>query len=183
MSPTPWSIALPPSGNPDGTAPPPNQELRALMDNATNRLVEDRTYTAQEMAAIRDLDAVRSWAPPPLHGPRTTLAYVGGRVVGGAELFQRQNPPAWFLDNLVRDPSPEFKGVGREVVQAAIGWWLALNRFGRLEQPLRVHAMVRETHAREWWTWFFNRPPDFSGAFVQSRGLRFDAAGWITYPV
>jgi hypothetical protein len=153
------------------------------MDSAMNRLVENGTYTPEEMAAIRDPDAVRSWAPRPLHGPRTTLAFVGERVVGGAELFQRQNRPSWFLDNLVRDPSPEFKGVGREVAQAAIGWWLVLNRHRHLDQPLRVHAMVREKHAWDWWAWFFNRPPDFSGAFVEARGLRFDAVGWITYPV
>lgn len=179
----PWSVVLPPSENLDGTAPPPNQELRALMDGAMNRLVEDGTYTAEEIAAVRDTDAVRSWAPQPLHGPRTTLAVVGAKVVGGAELFQRQNPPSWFLDNLVRDPSPEFKGVGREVAEAAIGWWLVLNRYRHLDQPLRVHAMVRETHARDWWTRFFKRPPDFTGAYVEARGLRFDAVGWITYPV
>ena len=182
MAARPWAVVLPRSEMPDGTAPPANPELRALMDRAMHRLVEDGTYTADEMAAIRDPSGVRSWAPPPLHGPRTTLALIGDRVVGGAELFQRQNPPSWFLDNLVRDPSPEFKGVGREVAQAAIGWWLSLNRFRHLDQPLRVHAIVREAHAVAWWTRFFNRAPDLPDEYVKAHGLRFDAVGWISYP-
>jgi hypothetical protein len=143
-----------------------------------DHLVENGTYTPAQAAALRDPDAIRSWAAPSLYGPRTTLAIADRRVVGGIELFQRQ-PPAWFMDNLIRDQSAEFKGVGRQVVESAIGWWLS--RFGSFAQPLRVHAMGREPGALMWWTSFLGRAPDFSGESVQSHGLSFEAVGWIIH--
>jgi hypothetical protein len=171
---------LPEREKPDGLAPPPNAELRALIERWMDHLVENGTYTSAEMAALRDPNGVRSWAPPPLHGPRTTLAFLDKHVISGVELWQRKEPTGWFLDNLIRDQAPEFKGVGREVVENAMGWWAS--QFRRLDQPLRVHAMVREPGAVKWWTTFMNRPHDFSGAFVRAHGLKFDAVGWIVYP-
>lgn len=94
---------LPERQQADGLAPPPNRELRALMALWMDGLVENGTYSSAEMAALRDSNGVRSWAPLPLHGPRTTLAFADKHVIGGVELWQRKEPTGCFLDNLIRD--------------------------------------------------------------------------------
>jgi hypothetical protein len=106
---------------------------------------------------------------------------VNQRIIAGVEAFQRTNPPRWFFDNLIRDHSlPQYKSVGRQVMQSAIGWWLATYR--RLEQPLVVHAIEREDGAVKWWTDFLKRGPDYKGESIQSRGMTFPAVGWVIHP-
>jgi len=144
------------------------------------QLVANQTYSAPEMSAMTDPAKVCSWAPPPLHGPRTTLAMVGQKVIAGVELWQRRGPTSWFLENLIRDQAPEFKGVGRDVVEAAMRWWHAT--YGRYITEVRVHAMAREPVAVRWWTDFLQRPPDYSGEFIQSGSMTFPAVGWVVHP-
>lgn len=67
-----------------------------------------------------------------------------------------------------------------ELVSGAIGWWRA--NYGRYQTELRVHSMVRENAAVQWWTRFLGRPFDFTNAFIQSSGYKFDAVGWIIHP-
>jgi hypothetical protein len=138
-------------------------------------------YSREELASLHDPGRICSWAPQPLYGPLTTTAISAGGVAGGVELWERQKGQIyWFLENLIRDPSTAYKGVGVELVSSAIGWWRA--NYGRYQTELRVHSILRENGAVQWWTRFLGRPPDFTDAFIRSRGFKFDAVGWIIHP-
>lgn len=96
------------------------------------------------------------------------------------DLWQQKRDHYWFISDLVRDPSPEFKGVGKAVVEAAIMWWMS--QFSRTDWGLRVFAMKREVGAVKWWTDFLKRSPDLTGESTKSRDFVFPAVGWILDP-
>jgi len=175
----PWRIILPAPERPDGKAPPRSAELDDLATRWRRQLVADRTYSEAHASALTDPARVCSWAPPPLHGPRITLALVNGKVIAGVELWQRRTPISWFLENLVRDQAPEFKGSGRAVVEAAMRWWRAT--YGHYVTEVRAHAMEGEPIAVGWWTEFLQRPPDFGGESIRGGGMTFPAVGWVVH--
>ena len=67
-------------------------------------------------------------------GPYTFLARSEGRIIAGVELWQQQRDRYWFLEVLVRDQSPRYKGVGHELVDAALEWLAGVN-VKRLRRP------------------------------------------------
>jgi GNAT superfamily N-acetyltransferase len=144
-------------------------------------LVRHRVYSAQELAALDAPDRQTSWVPSPdvLYGPKTLVARAQGQIIAGIELWQQQRDRYWFLEGLIRDPASQFRGVGHELVDSAIGWFdrVNVNSYG-----LRVHSMVREAAAVRFWTQHFQRDPDFTGAFVRWRGFDFRVVGWIIRP-
>jgi hypothetical protein len=77
---------------------------------------------------------------------------------------------------LVRDQSPRYKGVGHEVVDAALDWLSGVNRNG---YGVRVHAMAREDIAVRFWTRHLSREADFTDALIRSRTFHFPAVGWV----
>jgi hypothetical protein len=154
-------------------------EVRQLVPVWRDRLVAQGVYSQEEMAAL--IGAEISWAPPDrLFGPLTTVARVDGQVIGGVELWEQQRDRFWFVDCLIRDPAPQFKGVGVDLYRAALAWWIG--RLGRRGWPLKVHSMEREEAAVRWWTQQLGRPPDFADAFMRKGGYEFKAVGWTVHP-
>ena len=127
------------------------------------------------MDAFESPDRIASWAAPEdeQHGPYTFLARSESRIVAGIELWQQQRERFWFLEMLVRDQSPRFKGVGHEVVNAALEWLAEMNRNG---YGVRVHAMAREDVAVRFWTRHLGREPDLTTGFIRSGGFFFPPA-------
>jgi hypothetical protein len=152
--------------------------MRSLTRSHLDRLVREGLYTAEEMAAMEDPTAECSWRPElqQYAGPIPTVAVSARRVVGGVYLFQNQRDHYWFLDVLIRDPADEYRGVGRDVVQAAVVWF---KRYAGDSWQLRVHSMKRETVAVDWWARFVGRPPDFADAFIRTPSYFFPAFGWV----
>jgi len=170
--PGPWTIGSAP------TLPPPVPAVVALSKAWREHLVRERIYTRDEMDALEDPARVTSWAAPPdqQYGPRTMLARSDGDIVAGVELWQQQRDRYWFLESLIRDQSDRFKGLGHELVDAAVAYFHEMNING---YGLRVHAMAREQGAVWFWTRHLHRDPDFVNASVWSRGLNFPAVGWV----
>src|SRR5258708_26289788 len=117
--------------------------MRLVAGRYFDGLIADGISPAAEVAAHEDPTAECSWRPEleRLGGPLPTTAVSGGRVVGGVYLFQNQRDRYWFLEVLIRDQAPEYRGVGIEVVEAAVAWWKS-NAADRYQ--LRVHSMQRE---------------------------------------
>jgi hypothetical protein len=156
-------------------------ELSKLARSWQERLVTSGIYTNAQLDALDDPGRETSWAPQPLFGPLQTVGRAPtGAVVGGVELWQQQRDKFWFLEGLIRDQSDEYRGLGVDVVTAAIARWrsdFSANGYG-----LRVHAMSSEKSAVRWWTRYLGREPNFSDAYVKSGVHRFDAVGWIIVP-
>ncbi len=175
-----WKIIppKPPSFGP----PPPVPEVRALMRIWLDRLVQRGDYTQEEIAAQEDRARECSWAAEParMYGPLSTVAMSAGKVIGGVELWENQRDRFWFLELLVRDQASEFKGVGADLVRAAVGWWI--DKYSPYGLSLRVHSMAREAGAVQWWTKYIGRQPDFADAFIRNADYLFSAVGWIIYP-
>ncbi len=173
-----WTIVLPtrPAIGPPQRVP----KLVRLNEAHLKRLVASGVYSQDEMDAFRGADVSWGAEPERMFGPLTTEARVGGRVVGGVELWQQQRDEFWFLEAMIRDPAPEFKGVGADVLRATIEWWRVT--YAGTGYGLRVHSMVREEAAASWWTWQIGRPPDFTDAFVRNSHHVFPAVGWILHP-
>jgi hypothetical protein len=144
-------------------------------------LISRGVYTTDEVAALEDETLECSWMADRkrVAGPLPIVAVVCGQVVGGVYLLQNQRDGYWFMDNLIRDPADKYRGVGRDVVDAAVIWWHA---HGSKGYELRVHSMVREPEAVAWWTRYIGRPPDFRDAFMRARSLVFPAVGWVIAP-
>jgi GNAT superfamily N-acetyltransferase len=174
-TPKPWTIGSGPAH------PPAVPGLRQLSAAWRDQQVRDAVYTPEEMDALESEDRVVSWAAPEdrQHGPYTFLARSEGRIVAGVELWQQQRDRYWFLEVLVRDQSPRYKGVGHELVDAALEWLAGVNRNG---YGVRVHAMAREDIAVRFWTRHLNREADFTDAFIRSRTFHFPAVGWVIAP-
>ena len=98
-------------------------------------------------------------------------------MIAGVDLWQQKRDHYWFISDLVRHQSPEFKGVGKDVVEAAIMWWMS--QFSRTDWGLRVFAMKREVGAVKWWTQFLKRPPDLWEESTKTGTFIFPAVGWI----
>lgn len=171
-----WQIELP-----SGPAQPV-PEVRSLGEAWRDVMVEHGVYTQEEMDAQSPKNGAEiSWAAPGLMaGPLTTVARVEGKVIAGVELWRQFRDRFWFLEGLIRDQAPEFKGVGADVVGAAFNWWM--DKFGDSGEPLRVHSMVREKGSVHWWTSYIGRPPDFTDAFVRNGDYYFEAVGWVLDP-
>ncbi len=142
--------------------------------------MESGVYSQEEMDAFRGAEVSWGAEPERMFGPLATEARVGGRVVGGVELWQQQRDEFWFLEAMIRDPAPEFKGVGADVLRATIEWWM--QTYAGTGYGLRVHSMEREKDAVNWWTWQIGRPPDFTDAFVRNGPHFFPAVGWVLHP-
>jgi hypothetical protein len=174
-----WVIEMPPKPNP-ATRPKANSELEALARAWKLSAGYRSLYTPSEMAAIEDPAAVDSWVAdkPQMFGPLTILAraHESGRIVAGVELWQQKRDHYWLLADLVRDQAAEYKGAGREVVDAARGWW-AIN-LQRRGWPLRVYAMAREVGAVGWWSDYLQRPGDLVGE-LKAGDYVFPAVGWV----
>jgi hypothetical protein len=142
-------------------------------------LVRRGTYTPEEAAALQDPNGISSWAAPMSQqfGPLPTIARAGDRLIAAVDLWQQKRDHYWFISDLVRDQSPEFKGVGKDVVEAAIMWWMS--QFSRTDWGLRVFAMKREVGAVKWCTHFLKRSPDLTEESTKSRACVFPAVGWI----
>ena len=174
-----WVIEVPP--RPDSsTRPALDPELQALA-RAWKSSAEFRSlYTADEIAAMERADAVDSWAAEPwrMFGPLTILARDRNtrRVVAGVELWQQKQDRYWFLADLVRDQASEYRGVGREVVEVARGWWATKLR--QAGWPLRVYAMTREVGAVRFWSNYLGRAPELTGE-MRSGNVVLGAVGWV----
>ena len=174
--PQPWQIVTP-------TIPVPNSnparvtELADLVRAWFGELVVRGIYTREEMSAQEDPSCTTSWAPvgTKLYGPLTVTAVSKGRVVAGVELWQQQRDRFWYLEDLVRDQVPEFKGAGRDVVEAARYWWLA--NLAVNDYQLRVYAI--EPGGIDWWADYTHRPPDLTGEHMRCGAFNFSAVGWI----
>lgn len=154
--------------------------LKKLSDDWYEELVRNKTYTPEQVDALNDPNKDVSWVPPKnqLAGPLTFVAIAGDRVIGGVELYQNQRDGYWFLDSMIRDQAPSFHGVGKSLYDTAVAWLVNKLQGGYFE--LRVHSLNGEQRSLQFWTkYVFHRPPDRRGAFVMSRGKRFDAAYWI----
>ncbi len=171
----PWTIGAGPG------LPPAVPELMRLAAEWRRQLVSDQVYTEVELEALQDPNRETSWAAPPdqQYGPMTMLVRSEQRVVAGVELWHQHRDRYWFLENLVRDQSPEFKGVGHDVVDAALAWFVGIvrNCYG-----LHVHAMAGEPVTVRFWTRQVGREPDFADAYIRSRTFHFPAVGWIIVP-
>ena len=152
--------------------------MRTLTRHHLDRLIAEGIYTEAEVAAYEDPAAECSWRPEPerVAGPLPTIAVSGERVVGGVYLMQNRRDGYWYLEVLIRDPAAKFRGVGFDVVEAAVAWW---KRYASDGWQLRVHSMKREARAVDWWTRYVGRPPDFEGAFIRTRSYFFPAVGWV----
>ncbi len=159
----------------------PVERLRELAGIVSDELLRAGLYTEDEMDAL-DLSAIDgerevSWAAPAesMAGPLTIVAVSDeDAVVAGVEMWQQQRDRFWFLEVLVRDQAPVYKGAGAAVANAAIAWLVGHSDYG-----IRVHAMARETRAVAFWSRLLGRAPDFSDAFQRSRGFYFPAVGWV----
>jgi hypothetical protein len=83
-------------------------------------------YSREEMNALTNPRGREcSWAAPEemLSKPWTFVARSNDdRVIAGVEIVQQKRDSFCFLDLLVRDQAPEYKGAGKEVALEAIGW-------------------------------------------------------------
>jgi hypothetical protein len=174
-----WLIELPtvPKSGPAQPVP----EVRNLSAMHRDKLIERGVYTREEMDA-QVTGAEISWAAEPsrMFGPLTTAARAEDKVIGGLEVWHQQRDRFWFLEGLIRDQAPEFKGVGADMYRATLQWWI--DTFAGFGDPLKVHSMVREEGAVGWWTTQIGRPPDFTDAFIKNDPYYFEAVGWILYP-
>ena len=177
----PWKVGTSPF-------PGPSSALRQLSAAWREKEIRDGLYTRAEMKEFElgNQAAEVSWAPPPgqLSHPWTQLAkdINSGDVVAGIELYENRRDHFWFLEGLVRNPAPEFKGVGAAVVDAAIAWVMHFLDDIKSSKGVRVHAMARDLGAVKWWTGYFGRPPDFTDAFVKTPSYHFPAVGWEVRP-
>lgn len=149
-----------------------------------NELVNRGVYMRDETDAlekpITHFGRECSWAPSPeaLFGPMTLTARSDAQVVAGVELWQQPRDRYWFLEMLIRDQSPAYKGVGAQVARAAIAWVVQMATSGGT-YGVRVHAMVREAGAVKFWTELMGREPDFDDAYQKTAKYFFPAVGWI----
>jgi hypothetical protein len=177
-----WKIETPPPASADmkGKIFP---EHVLLTHSWMVELVRRGTYSDEEAAALQAPSGVSSWVPPTgqLFGPLPTVARTGDRLIAAVDLWQQRRDHFWFLSDLVRDQALQFKGAGREVVEAAIMWWNV--QFARSDWGLRVFAMKRDRGAVNWWTDFLKRAPDLTEESTRSRSIVFPAVGWILDPV
>jgi hypothetical protein len=152
--------------------------MRTLTRRHLDALIAEGIYRADEVAAYEDPEAECSWRPEPeqLAGPLPTVAVSAGRVVGGVYLMQNKRDSYWYLEVLIRDLAAEYRGVGFDVVEAAVAWW---KRYASDGWQLRVHSMKRETRAVAWWTRYVGRPPEFTDAFIRTPAYFFPAVGWL----
>jgi hypothetical protein len=172
-----WKIETPPGTSSEAKKVYP--EHVELTRSWFEELVRRGVYSPEEAAALRDPSAISSWAAPTnqMFGPLPIVARVGNHLIAGVDLWQQQRDHHWFISDLIRDQSPQFAGVGREIVEMAIMSWT--DRLARTGYGLRVFAMTREAGAVRWWTDFLKRPPDLTGESTRSRGFAFGAVGWI----
>jgi len=171
-----WIVVPPPPPREAGIAEVP--AMRSLTRSHLDGLIAQGTYTSDEVAAYEDPEAECSWRPEValLAGPLPTFAVSGGRVVGGVYLMQNRRDVYWYLEVLIRDPAAEYRGVGFDVVRAAVAWW---KQYASDGWQLRVHSMRRETRAVAWWTRYVRRSPDFADAFIRTSAYEFPAVGWV----
>jgi hypothetical protein len=151
----------------------------ALTRSWFEELVRRGVYSPEEAAALQDPSGISSWTAPmnQQFGPLPIVARVENRLIAGVDLWQQQRDHFWFISDLIRDQSPQFTGVGQEIVEMAIMWWT--ERLARTGYGLRVFAMTREAGAVKWWTDFLKRPPDLLMESTKSRGFVFGAVGWV----
>jgi hypothetical protein len=162
-------------------------ELRRLSAAWLDELVRRMVYSRDEMDALElptDQGRECSWAAPPelQAGPLTLIATAKHQVVAGVELWQQLRDRYWFLEGLVRNQAPAYKGVGREVATAAMAYLFDVIEGSGGRYGMRVHAMSREVGAVKFWTDLMNRKPDFEDAFMKTPDYLFPAVGWIIVP-
>ncbi len=174
----PWKIETPPRIV-SHIKPKIVPEHIALTQSWLAELVRRGIYTREEAAALQDPGGTTSWAAPldQQFGPLSTIARAGDVVIAGVDLWQQKRAHYWFISDLVRDQSPQFKGVGREIVEMTIMWWMS--QFSRTDWGLRVYAITRDIGAVKWWAGYLKRSPDHSGEWIKSRGFVFSAVGWV----
>jgi hypothetical protein len=68
------------------------------------------------------------------------------------------------------------------VVSIAISWVRDVIQDSGRRYRLRVHSMVREPDAVDWWTRYLDRGPDFDTAFIKTSKFYFPAVGWVLLP-
>jgi hypothetical protein len=174
----PWKVASSP-------APVVVARVRELSAAWHSELVNRGVYTRDEMDAMEKPmthpGRECSWAAAPafMAGPMTLVARFDGEVIAGVELWRQDRDRFWFLEMLIRDQAPAYKGVGAEVAEAAIAWlWGYLKASGE-RYGVRVHAMTKEEGAVKFWTRLLGRDPDFDDAFQRTADFYFPAVGWI----
>jgi hypothetical protein len=152
-----WTVTTPPAAG--KLVKTVLSEHVALMHAWWQELIDQGTNTADEVAALQDPGASSSWAAPMQEqfGPVPTIARDGKRVIAGLDMWQQQRDRYWFIADLVRDRSIQYRDVGRDVVESSLMWWTS--QFARSGYGLCTFAMNQETSAVEWWTRFLNRGP------------------------
>jgi hypothetical protein len=175
-----WKIETP--GGADAAMRKVYSEHVALTRSWFADLVLRGIYTSEEAAALQDPSGISTWVAPDdqQFGPVPIVARLGERLIAGVDLWQQKRDRYWFISDLIRDQAPQFKGVGRDLVEVAIMWWAS--RFARTGWGLRVFAMTPEAGAVKWWTDFLKRPADLTGESTKARGFVFGAVGWVLDP-
>ena len=143
-------------------------------------LIADHVYSREQVDAQMSAEVARecSWAPPPeqLSWPHEFNAKVGAQVVGGLALYKNLRDGYWFVENVIRDQSDAYKGVGQDLVRAALTflWSSGVTH-------VRVHSLVPEQRSGLYWRWLLGREPDFD-AYLRAGDFEFKAVGWIIEP-
>jgi len=155
--------------------------IRRLQDEWFEILIADSVYTREQIDAQKSTMVERecSWAPPPeqLSWPHEFLAKVGDQVVGGLALYKNTRDGYWFVENVIRDQRDTYRGVGRDLVRAALNFlWSSGVRH------VRVHSLVAEPISGRYWRRLLGREPDFDDAYLRAGDFEFKAVGWIIEP-
>jgi hypothetical protein len=154
--------------------------IRRLQDEWFKVLIADHVYSREQVDAQMSAEVARecSWAPPPeqLSWPHEFNAKVGAQVVGGLALYKNLRDGYWFVENVIRDQSDAYKGVGQDLVRAALTflWSSGVTH-------VRVHSLVPEQRSGRYWRWLLGREPDFD-AYLRAGDFEFKAVGWIIEP-
>jgi hypothetical protein len=170
----PWVISGPTS------SPTLSNGIRRLQDEWFETLIADRVYSREQVDAQTSAKVERecSWVPSPeqLSWPNEFKAKVGEQVVGGLALYKNLRDGYWFVENVIRDQGAAYKGVGRDLVRAALTvlWSKGVTH-------VRVHSLVPEQRSGRYWRRLLGREPDFD-AYLRAGGFEFMAIGWIIEP-
>src|SRR5438445_12051308 len=155
-------------------------EVRELAAEFREQQVRNSVYTREEIEAMTSPQAECSWAPKGiLHGPSTYIAWSSGdRVIAGVEIWQQMRDRFYYLDMLVRDQAPAYKGVGVVVARKAIG--LLMRQTEETPFGVRLHAMKKEERLVDWWSdEVLYMQPNIDDAFVRTADHYFPAVGWL----
>jgi hypothetical protein len=91
-------------------------------------------------------------------------------------LYKNLRDGYWFVENVIRDQNDAYKGVGRDLVRAALTFLWSTG-----VTDVRVHSLVQEQKSGRYWRWLLGREPDFD-AYLTAGDVEFKAVGWTLEP-